>query len=174
MIASNIRSVPSVNAKKSISSNSRTKSKSSNSCASYTRPSKPRTTNCATISSTSNRAFSKPRARSRLRQQVLTFHALTAITQTRSLKPHNHLSQSLSNRAAPPIMGASRSDKLASFRWPLKQPLLPRTTATNTPTMVHFPQEIMPTSVRRPTKVSKFRQPIPPTRMLIRSRRSSR
>jgi hypothetical protein len=165
--------VPSVNAKKSISSNSRTRSKSSNSCASYTRLFKPRTTNCATTSSTSNRASSKPRARSHLHRQVLTFHALTAITQIRSLKPHSHLSQSLNSRAAPPIMGASRSDKLASFKWPLRLLLLPRTTATNTPTMAHFPQETMPTSVRRPTKVSKFRQLIPPTRMLIRSRRSS-
>jgi len=174
MIASNIRSVPSVNAKKSISSNSRTRLKSSNSCASCTRPSKPRIINCATISSTSNHASSKPRVRFHLHRQVLTFHALTAITQIRSFKPHNHLSQSLNSRAALPTMGASRSDKLASFRWPLRQPLLPRTTATNTPTMARFPQETMPTSVRRPTKVSKFRQPTPPTRMLIHSRRSSR
>jgi hypothetical protein len=174
MVATNFYSVPSVSAKKSISSNSRTRSKSSNSSASYTRPSKLRTTNCATILSTSSRASSKPRVRSHLHQQVLIFHALMVITRIRLLKPHNHLSQSLNSRAAPPTTEASRSDRSASFRWPLRPPLLPRTMATNTQTIAHFPQETMPTSVRRPTKVSKFRQPIPPTPMLIRSRRSSR
>jgi hypothetical protein len=164
--------VPSVSARKSISSNSRTRSRNLNSCASYTRPYKLKTTNCATISSTFNRVSSRLRARFLLHRLVSTSHAPMAITRIHSLKLHNHLSRSLNSRAAPPTMEASRSDRLASFRWLLKQLLLPRTTA-NTQTMAHFPQENMPTSARRPTKVSKFRQTIPLTRMLLHSRRSS-
>jgi len=58
-----LASAHSANARRSTSSSSRTRSRNSSSCASSTRPSRRKTTNCATTSSTYSRACSRHRAR---------------------------------------------------------------------------------------------------------------
>jgi hypothetical protein len=169
-------SVPSASARRSTSSSSRIRSKSMNSCASYTKRSRRKTTSCATTSSTCSRASSRLRAKSHPPPPASTSIALTASPRACLRTPSSNTSSSPSSSSnhstTVPSTTATevcQSDRSASFRWLPRRLLLPSTAPALRSTPTSLTRVTIQISVPRPmSKVSIPRRPPPiPTHMLI-------